>query len=65
MPTPLTRAEEKRIMDKITASRAEAIGLEAGDQVMFQTPDTLSRPSTKHMTSQSRVKNSDGILTEM
>ena len=65
VPTPLTRAEEKRIMDKITASRAEAIGLEAGDQVIFPKPQTLSRPTTKRMTSQSRVKNSDRILTEM
>jgi hypothetical protein len=36
VPTPLTRSEEKRIMDKITASRAEAVGLEAGDQVIFE-----------------------------
>ena len=48
MPTPLTRAEEKRIMDKITASRAEAIGLEAGDQVIFQTPDTLETNHEAH-----------------
>ena len=33
VPTPLSRSEEKRIFDKITAARAAELGFEAGDIV--------------------------------
>jgi len=36
VPTPLSRAEEKRIMDKITSARAALIGFEAGDAVIIR-----------------------------